>query len=86
MSLLSLRPEVEALREKLETFVEEECIPAEEEYEEHMKGVARRPEYSCIPQRTVKRLSLLSVLDPSNGVEMNFSDPRSIPRLCNLTM
>lgn len=38
MSLLSLRPEVEALRENLEIFVEEECIPAEEEYEEHMKG------------------------------------------------
>ena len=38
MSLLSLRPEVEALREKLQVFVEEECIPAEEEYEEHMKG------------------------------------------------
>ena len=38
MSLLSLRPEVEALREKLKIFVEEECIPAEEEYEEHMKG------------------------------------------------
>ena len=37
-SLLSLRPEVEALREKLTIFVEEECIPAEEEYEEHMKG------------------------------------------------
>lgn len=38
MSLLSLRPEVEALQEKLKIFVEEECIPAEEEYEEHMKG------------------------------------------------
>ena len=36
-SLLSLRPEVEALREKLQIFVEEECIPAEDEYEEHMK-------------------------------------------------
>jgi len=46
MSLLSLRPEAEALREKLQIFVEEECIPAEEEYEEHMKGRSGRERWT----------------------------------------
>ena len=47
MSLLSLRPEVEALRRKLQIFVEEECIPAEEEYEEHMKGRSGRDRWTA---------------------------------------
>ena len=36
--LTYLRPEVEALRVKLEWFVEERCIPAEKLYEEHVSS------------------------------------------------
>ena len=35
-SLLYLRPEVAALKETLEQFVREECIPAESQYEHHI--------------------------------------------------
>lgn len=37
-SLLYLRPEVQALKEKLDDFVENECIPAEAAFDEHLKG------------------------------------------------
>ena len=33
-----LRPEVAALRERLVKFVEEECVPAEAEFDRHMRG------------------------------------------------
>mmetsp|Transcript_50 Transcript_50/g.108 ORF Transcript_50/g.108 Transcript_50/m.108 type:complete len:450 (+) Transcript_50:219-1568(+) len=36
MSLFQLRPEVEALRQKLDEFVRDECQPAEQEYEDHV--------------------------------------------------
>ena len=36
MSLLHLSPKASALKEKLEEFVNERCIPAEEEYERHV--------------------------------------------------
>ena len=36
MSLLALSPEASALRERLEKFVNERCIPAEEEYDRHI--------------------------------------------------
>ena len=37
-SLSYLRPEVAALKAKLDRFVQEECIPAEREFEQHMKS------------------------------------------------
>jgi len=43
-SLSYLRPEVAALKQVLDKFVEEECIPAEKEFEEHIQkrtGAAR---------------------------------------------
>ena len=36
MSLLTLSPKASTLKEKLEKFVNERCIPAEEEYEHHI--------------------------------------------------
>ena len=36
MSLLALSPKAAALKEKLEKFVNERCIPAEKEYEDHI--------------------------------------------------
>ena len=36
MSLQSLSPKASALKERLERFVEEKCIPAEAEYDEHI--------------------------------------------------
>ena len=37
-SLTYLRPEVAALKKRLDQFVEEECIPAEEEYDAHIRA------------------------------------------------
>ena len=37
VSLSYLRPEVAALKAKLDRFVEEECIPAEREFDEHLQ-------------------------------------------------
>ena len=37
MSLLALPPNVAALKEKLEKFVNERCIPAEKDYERHIE-------------------------------------------------
>ena len=37
-SLQQLSPQVAALQAKLETFVQDQCEPAEKEYEEHMKN------------------------------------------------
>lgn len=37
-SLSALRPEVAALKKKLDAFVENDCIPAEKEFEEHLKA------------------------------------------------
>jgi alkylation response protein AidB-like acyl-CoA dehydrogenase len=36
MSLLALSPEASALKERLEKFVDERCIPAEDEYDRHV--------------------------------------------------
>ena len=36
MSLLALSPQSSILKEKLEKFVTERCIPGEKEYEEHI--------------------------------------------------
>jgi len=36
MSLLALSPQASVLKEKLEKFVTERCIPGEKEYEEHI--------------------------------------------------
>jgi len=36
MSLLALSPKASLLKEKLEKFVNERCIPSEKEYEEHI--------------------------------------------------
>ena len=36
MSLLALSPKASILKEKLEKFVNERCIPGEKEYEEHI--------------------------------------------------
>ena len=38
MSLLQLRPEVERVRQTLNTFVVEQCQPSEAEYEAHLSG------------------------------------------------
>jgi acyl-CoA dehydrogenase len=40
MSLFALSPKASALKEKLETFVNERCIPAESEYERHIARFA----------------------------------------------
>ena len=51
MSLLSLSPKASALKDKLETFVNECCIPAEEEYVQHVAQFsgAGRWTYAAVP-------------------------------------
>lgn len=51
MSLLSLSPKASSLNDKLEKFVNERCIPAEEEYERHIAQFsgADRWTYVAVP-------------------------------------
>ena len=51
MSLLSLSPKASSLKDKLEKFVNECCIPAEDEYERHIAQLsgADRWTYAAVP-------------------------------------
>jgi acyl-CoA dehydrogenase len=71
-SLSYLRPEVAAIKCKLEQFVEEECIPAERSYEEHISGRSGRNRWTldaippCIEQlkRRAQELGLWNLFIP----------------------
>jgi acyl-CoA dehydrogenase len=75
-SLQSLRPEVVELKKKLDWFVEYECIPAEIEYQNHMKtryGTQRWTDDAIPPclfrlQTQAKQLGLWNLFLPSHYI------------------
>ena len=85
-SLSHLRPEVAALKAKLDRFVQEECIPAEREFEDHMKCRCGKDRWTheAIPpclerlKARAKELGLWNLFIPPHLVD-KIPDPLLVP-------
>lgn len=87
-SLAYLRPEVAALKATLDDFVENECIPAEAEFDEHLRNRhgADRWTASAVPpvlerlKRRAKQLGLWNLFIPPRLVD-KVPDPAMRPKI-----
>ena len=78
-SLQFLRPEVARLKERLDRFVDEECIPAEAEFHAHLQG--RYGEDRWTPEAIPPCLERLKKRAQTLGFWNLFVPPRLIPHL-----